>query len=321
MKNNYFLNVTTLKRKILLTSSFFFLMICGLQAQYISGLNPYCISSSPYYTIVNASAVTYDNIVWSSNDAGITFSGNPADPINRVVIKSGNIINSPSSIKATFYLGGNPVYTTPDFQFLTATPPTPPSYLVTKTTDYCTPQYHIINLTVTTNPNPSPYTSYTIAPRVPDASIIITETSKNVFELKLPLNGQPYFLYDITSRTSAAGCLSNSVTVTSYGNSVSLNLTNCANTTPAVNYEISVAPNPYSNGYITIVAPQVTQASPGTCRVYNSSGVLVSTFSLTNSSTAFALKSSVGSALTAGMYVVQVTYSNGVVKTKNLVVI
>lgn len=321
MKNNYFLNVSTLKRKTLLTSVFFFLIIFGIQAQYISGLNPYCISSNPSYTIVNASAVTYDAIVWSSNDSGITFSGNPADPINRVVIKSGNIINSPSAIKATFYLGGNIVYTTPDFQFLTATPPTPPSYLVTKTTDYCTPQYHIINLTVTTNPNPSPYTSYTIVPRIPDASIIITETSKNVFELKLPLNGQPYFLYDITSRTSSAGCLSNSVTATSYSNSVSLNLTNCANNTPAVNYEITVSPNPYSNGYITIVAPQVTQASPGTCRVYNNSGVLVSTFSLTNSSTAFALKSSVGAALTAGMYVVQVTYSNGVVKTKNLVVI
>ncbi len=238
-----------------------------------------------------------------------------------MVIKSGNIINSPSSIKATFYLAGSVVYTTPDFQFLTATPPTPPSYLVTKTSDFCTPQYHIITLNVATNPNPSPYTSYTIAPRIPDASIIITETSKNVFELKLPLNGQPYFLYDITSRTSASGCLSNSVTATSYSNSVSLNLTNCANNTPTINYDITVAPNPYSNGYITILAPQVTQASPGICKIYNNSGVLVATFSLTNSSTAIALKSSVGAALTAGMYVVHVTYSNGVVRTKNLVVI
>lgn len=321
MKNNYFSNVSRLRRKILLTSSFFLLLISLGRAQYINGLNPYCISSNPTYTIVNASTVAHDSIVWSSNDPGITFSGNPFDATSRVVVKSGNIINSPSFIKATFYLAGNPVYTTPDFNFITATPPTPPSYLVTKTSDYCTSQYHIIILNVATNPSPSPYTSFTIAPRIPDASIIITETSKNIFELKLPLNGQPYFLYDITSRTSSAGCLSNSVTSTSYSNSVSLNLTNCANNTPPVNYEISVAPNPYSNGYITIVAPQVTQASPGTCKVYNNSGVLVATFSLTNSSTAFALKSTVGAALTAGMYVVQVTYSNGIVKTKNLVVI
>lgn len=324
MKNNYFSHVSSLKRNLIFVTSFFLLMISGVQAQYISGNNPYCISSNPTYTIQNAPNInSYDSVTWyASNGSGITFSGDPTPKsLSKVVVKSGNIINAPSYIYATFNLGGTVIYTTPNFNFISPTLPSPPSYLVTKTNDYCTPQYHIITLNVATTPNPSPNTNFSIAPRIPDSSIIITQTSKNVFELKLPLNGQPYFLYDITYTTSGSGCLSNSVTGTSYGNSVSLNLTNCTNTTPQTNYEITVAPNPYSNGYITIVAPQVTAAAPGICNVYNSSGILVSSFSLVNSSTAYALKSVVGASLTAGMYIVQVTYANGIVKTKNLVVI
>ena len=323
MKNNYVSGISTLKSKIFLLGILFILIIFKGQAQIITGNNPYCISSSPTYTVNNAGAAgNFDRIEWLSNDPGISFSGNPAPAtISKVVIKSGNIISAPSYIYARIYSGTTLLAETPHFDFLTATPPSTPSYYVTKSSDYCTSQYHIITLNVIPNPNSSPNTNFTISPRVPDTSIIITQTSKNVFELKLPLNGQPYFLYDVTSTTSSSGCLSNSVTTTSYGNSVSLNLTGCANTTPAVNYDFTVYPNPYSNGYITIAAPAITPTFTGTiCRVYNSSGVLKATFPLSNSSTAFPLKATVGSALTTGLYVVQVTYPNGIVKTQNLVV-
>ncbi|WP_289662371.1 T9SS type A sorting domain-containing protein [Flavobacterium panacagri] len=324
MKNNKLSSMITIKRDFILLNIFFLLMAFIGQAQVITGNNPYCIASSPSYTIVNPPAsTTYDAVNWyASTDSGITFSGDPSPKsLSKVVIKSGNIISAPSYIFATFSLGSTVIYTTPNFNFSTPTAPTPPSYVVTKTSDYCTSQYHIITLNVATNPDPSPTTNFSITPRTPDSSIIITQTSKNVFELKLPLNGQPYFLYDISYTTWTSGCMSNSVSATSYSNSVSLNLTNCSNNTPQVNYEITVSPNPYSNGYITIVAPQVTQAATGICRIYNNSGVLVSSFSLTNSSTAYALKTAVGASLVAGMYVVQVTYANGIVKTKNLVVI
>ncbi|TPG42161.1 T9SS type A sorting domain-containing protein [Flavobacterium pectinovorum] len=322
MKNNYISNFGLLKRKFILVSVFFLLMISVGQAQTISGYNPYCIASNPTYTITNPPAAgTYDQVVWLSNDAGISFSGNPSPlTLSKVVIKSGNLIAAPSAIYARFYLNGVFVIETPYFNFITPTPPTTPNYSVTKTNDYCTTQYHIITLNVTPNPNPSPNTNYSIAPRIADASIVITQTSKNIFELKLPLNGDSYFLYDLTSTTSSSGCLSNSVTVTTYGNSVPLNLTGCANNAPGTNYEFTVSPNPYSNGYITIVSSAVTPSFTGTCKVFNSSGILMTTFSLLNSSTAYALKSTVGASLTAGMYVVQVTYPNGIVKTKNLVV-
>lgn len=323
MKNNYFSNVNALKRRLFLSGSFFLLMIFGAQAQYIDGHNPYCVSRNPTYTIVNPPDInSYDLVSWyASAGSGITFSGNTtAKSTSRVVYKPGNIISAPSYIWAVFSLAGQPVFTTQNFEFITPTPPTPPSYLVTKTSDYCTPQYHIITLNVATNPSPSPNTSFSIAPRLPDPSIIITQTTKNVFELKLPLNGQPYFLYDITYTTSDGICYSNAVSGTSYSNQVSLNLTNCSVTTPSLNYEITVSPNPYSNGYITIVAPQASPSALANCRVYNSSGIIVSSFSLSSSSTAYALKANVGAALTVGMYVVQVTYANGIVKTKNLVV-
>lgn len=323
MKNNYISNFGSIKRKFFLGSIFFLLMISVTQAQTIDGLNPYCISSSPYYRILNAPDVnSYDTVIWSaSSGSGITFSGDPGPKtLNKVVIKSGNLITAPDYIFATFYSGANVVAQTPNFYFITPTPPTTPNYTVTKTNDYCTTQYHIITLNVTPIPNPSPNTNYNIAPRIADASIVITQTSKNIFELKLPLNGESYFLYDLTSTTSSGGCLSNSVTVTSYGNSVPLNLTGCANNAPGTNYEFTASPNPYSNGYLTIVSSAITPAFTGTCKVFNGSGILMTTFPLLNSSTAIALKSTVGSSLTSGLYVVQVTYPNGIVKTKNLVV-
>ncbi|RKR11425.1 putative secreted protein (Por secretion system target) [Flavobacterium sp. 90] len=323
MKNNYISNFGSVKRKFFLLSVFFLLIISIGRAQTIDGLNPYCISSSPYYRILNAPDInSYDSVVWTASDnSGITFSGDPsAKSLNKVVVKPGNLITAPYYIYATFYSGVNFVAETAKFYFITPTPPTTPSYNVTKTNDYCTPQYHIITLNVTPNPNPSPNTNYSIAPRIADASIVITQTSKNIFELKLPLNGDPYFLYDVTSSTSSSGCLSNSVTTTAYGNSVSLNLTGCANNAPGTNYEFTASPNPYSNGYLTIVAPAVTPAFTGTCKVFNSSGVLMTSFPLLNSSTAIQLKSTVGSSLISGLYVVQVTYQNGNVRTKNLVV-
>jgi len=322
MKNNYISNFGSVKRKFFLVATFFLLMISFGQAQTITGYNPYCISSNPTYTIINPPAAgTYDQVQWLSNDAGISFSGNPSPlTLSKVVIKSGNLIAAPSAIYARFYLSGVLVAETPYFNFITPTPPTTPNYTVTKTNDYCTTQYHIITLNVTPIPNPSPNTNYNIAPRIADASIVITQTSKNVFELKLPLNGESYFLYDLTSTTSSGGCLSNSVTVTSYGNSVPLNLTGCANNAPGTNYEFTVAPNPYSNGYLTIVSSAITPAFTGTCKVFNNSGILMTSFPLLNSSTAIALKSTVGASLTAGLYIVQVTYANGIVKTKNLVV-
>lgn len=323
MKNNYISNFGSVKGKFFLLSVFFLLMISVGQAQTIDGLNPYCISSSPYYRINNAPDInSYDTVIWSASDnSGITFSGDPAPKtLNKVVVKPGNQITAPYYIFATFYSGTTVVAQTPNFYFITPTPPTTPNYTVTKTNDYCTTQYHIITLNVTPIPNPSPNTNYSIAPRIADASIVITQTSKNVFELKLPLNGESYFLYDLTSTTSSGGCLSNSVTVTSYGNSVPLNLTGCANNAPGTNYEFTVSPNPYSNGYLTIVSSAITPAFTGTCKVFNNSGILMTTFSLLNSSTAIALKSTVGASLTAGLYVVQVTYPNGIVKTKNLVV-
>lgn len=291
-------------------------------AQIISGNNPYCIANNPSYRIENAPPLgSYDRIEWKSNDAGISFSGDPSPTVlYKVVFKNGNVITSPSFIYAEFYLGTTFVAATPHFNFITPTPPTIPSYLVTKTNDYCTPQYHFITLNVATTPNPSPNTSFTISPRIANPNIVITQTSKNVFELKLPLNGEPYFLYDITRATSSSECASNTVTSTSYSNMVSLNMTNCANTTPAVNYNFTITPNPYSDGYITIVAPAITSA--GTiCRVYNNSGVLKATFPLSASSTSFPLKTTVGAGLIPGVYIVQVTYSNGVVKTNNLIVI
>ncbi len=322
MKNNYISNFGSVKRKFFLLSVFLLLMISAVQAQTITGYNPYCISSNPTYTIINPPASgTYDQVEWLSNDAGITFSGNPSPlTLSKVVIKSGNIISAPSAIYARFYLSGVLVAQTPNLNFITPTPPSTPNYSVTKTSDYCTTQYHIITLNVTPSPNPSPNTNYNIAPRIADASIVITQTSKNVFELKLPLNGESYFLYDLTSTTSSGGCLSNSVTVTAYGNSVPLNLTGCANNAPGTNYEFTASPNPYSNGYLTIVSSAITPAFTGTCKVFNNSGILMTTFPLLNSSTAIALKSTVGASLTAGLYVVQVTYANGIVKTKNLVV-
>ncbi|PIF30916.1 putative secreted protein (Por secretion system target) [Flavobacterium sp. 9] len=323
MKNNYISNFGSVKRKFFLLSVFFLLIISIGQAQTIDGLNPYCISSSPYYRINNAPDInSYDTVIWSASDnSGITFSGDPAPKtLNKVVVKPGNQITAPYYIFATFYSGTTVVAQTPNFYFITPTPPTTPNYTVTKTNDYCTTQYHIITLNVTPIPNPSPNTNYSIAPRIADASIVITQTSKNVFELKLPLNGESYFLYDLTSTTSSGGCLSNSVTVTSYGNSVPLNLIGCANNAPGTNYEFTVSPNPYSNGYLTIVAPAVTPAFTGTCKVFNSSGILMTSFPLLNSSTAIQLKSTVGSSLISGLYVVQVTYQNGNVRTKNLVV-
>ncbi|PKB17824.1 T9SS type A sorting domain-containing protein [Flavobacterium sp. 5] len=288
----------------------------------ISGNNPYCIANNPSYRIDNPPQLgSYDRIDWKSNDPGISFSGDPSPTVlYKVVFKSGNLIASPSYIYAEFYLGSNFVTETEHFNFLTPTPPAVPSYLVTKTSDYCTPQYHFITLNVTTTPNPSPNTSFTIAPRIANSSIVITQTSKNVFELKLPLNGEPYFLYDITRSTSSTECASNTISSTSYSNMVSLNLTNCANNTPAVNYDFTMAPNPYSSGYLTIVAPAITFT--GTiCRVYNNSGVLKTTFPLPSSSTSFPLKATVGAGLTPGVYIVQITYPNGVVKTNNLIVI
>ncbi|MCR4032296.1 MULTISPECIES: T9SS type A sorting domain-containing protein [Flavobacterium] len=326
MKNNKLSTMITIKRDLVLMSIFFMLVSIFGNAQTIVGNNPYCIASGPNYTIINPPAPgTYDSVEWLSNDPGITFSGNP-DPLtlSKVVIKSGNIINAPSNISAKFYLGGTQVAETGIFNFITAPAPSLPSYVVTKTSDYCTPQYHIITLNVAPTPNPSPNANFYISPRVADASIIITQTSKNVFELKLPLNGQPYFLYDVTCTVSEAGCLSNSVSVTSYSNSVSLNLTNCANnSTPATNYDFTVAPNPYSNGYLTIVSPIVTSFGSQTiCRIYNTSGTLNTTFPLstTSTSTSYALRSSVGASLVPGVYIVQVMYPNGTVRSKNLIV-
>jgi hypothetical protein len=325
MKNNYISNFGSIKRKFFLLFGFFLLIISFAKAQgpQIQGNNPYCIASNPTYSILNAPAVnSYDSVIWSASDgSGITFSGDPSPKSTvKVVVKPGNLITAPYYIFATFYSGITIVAQTPNFYFIAPTPPTTPNYNVTKTSDYCTTQYHIITLNVTPIPNPSPNTNYSIAPRIADASIVITQTSKNVFELKLPLNGESYFLYDLTSTTSSGGCLSNSVTVTSYGNSVPLNLTGCANNAPGTNYEFTVSPNPYSNGYLTIVSSAITPAFTGTCKVFNNSGILMTTFPLLNSSTAIALKSTVGASLTAGLYVVQVTYPNGIVKTKNLVV-
>lgn len=322
MKKKYFLNVTP-NHRFFLFNIFFLIAIFSAKAQVITGINPYCIASNPTYTITPDLGVAYDTIKWvASNDSGITFSGNPSPKsLSKVVIKSGNIINAPHYIYAQFRLNGTVVYQTPQFNFVTAPPPVQPGYVVTKTQDYCTSQYHIIVLNVAVNPNPSPNTNFYISPSMADPSVIVTQTSKNVFELKLPLNGQNYFLYNIQSTTSSGGCLSNSATSTSYGNAVSLNLTNCANTSPGVNYDFSVAPNPYSNGYITIVASAISASSPGVCRIFNSSGTQVSSFSLTNSSTAYQLKAAAGAALTSGNYIVHVTYSNGVTRTKNLIVI
>ncbi|MFB9076859.1 T9SS type A sorting domain-containing protein [Flavobacterium procerum] len=326
MKNNYFLNVANFRRKFYSTIAFFLLLISIGHAQYITGNNPYCIASNPTYTIVNPPAAgTYNNIVWTASpNSGITFAGNPSPTaLTKVVMKSGNIISSPHYIYASFFLDGVLVAVTPNFNFQTVTPPVTPSYSVTKTTDYCTTQYHIINLTVTTNPNPSPNTSFSISPTVADPSVIVTPITNRVFELKLPLNGQNYFIYNITSTTGSSGCASNSVTTTSYGNAVSLNLTNCANNSVSTNYDFSVAPNPYSNGYLTIVAPVITSfGNPSVCRIYNTSGTLSTTFPLSTSSTStsYALRSAVGASLVSGVYVVQVMYADGNTRSKNLIV-
>ncbi|WP_123774015.1 T9SS type A sorting domain-containing protein [[Flexibacter] sp. ATCC 35103] len=326
MKKNDSSSVYTfkiLKQNRLSILSFILILISFItNAQVITGGNPYCLSSSPTYTVSAPSGnISYTEVKWICSDPSVTFSGNPSVlSLSKVLYKNPGSIAGGTTLTVQFLDGSN-VVAQSVFTFIAPDVPVQPSYYVTKTNDYCTTQYHIITLNVATNPNPSPNTNFTISARVPDASIIITQTSKNVFELKLPLNGQSYFLYDITSTTSSSGCLSNSVTSTSYGNSVSLNLTGCSNNTPGVNYDVTIAPNPYSNGYITIYAPAISSVGTGTiCKVYNGSGVLKATFPLSAASTSFPLKATVGASLTAGLYIVQVTYPNGIVKTQNLVV-
>lgn len=308
--------------KLCLLSFLLILLGCKLHAQEILGQNPYCIASGPNYTVTAPANIVYDEVVWTCTDPSVTFSGNPSPTaLSKVVYKNPGTIAAGEILKVEFKSSGT-VVAQKQITFISAPMPVQPNYLVTKTNDYCTSQYHIITLTVTPDPNPSPNTNFSIAPRVADPSVIITQTSKNVFELKLPLNGQPYFLYDITRSTPIGGCQSNNLITTSYSNLVSLNLTGCANNTPnpGVNYDFTVSPNPYSDGVITIVATAVSAQSTGTCRIYNSSGVLKLTISLLSSNTYIPLKSAVGPSLTAGIYIVQVTYSNGTVKTKNLVV-
>lgn len=310
------------KQKLYFLSFILILVGYRITAQEITGSNPYCLASNPSYSVV-APAITYDEVVWSCTDPIVTFSGNPSPlALSKVVYKNPGFIAGGEVLTVQFKNLGA-VVAQRQITFISPQIPVQPNYIVSKTNDYCTSQYHIITLTVTPDPNPSPSTNFSIAPRVPDASIIITQTSKNIFELKLPLNGQPYFLYDITRSTPMSGCQSNNLTTTAYGNSVSLNLTGCADNSanPGPNYEFTVSPNPYSNGYITIVATAVSPQVPGTlCRIYDSSGNLKITFSLTSPSTSIPLKTAVGSSLTAGIYIVQVTYPNGIVKTKNLVV-
>ena len=319
MKKNDFQFST--KLKLCLLSFILILMGYRSNAQEITGLNPYCVASNPSYSVV-APSVPYDEVVWSCTDPLVTFSGNPSPlTLFKVLYKYPGFIAGGEILKVEFKSGGT-VVAVKQITFVAPEVPVQPNYLVTKTNDYCTSQYHIITLTVTTDPNPSPNTNFSIAPRVPDPSIVVTQTSKNVFELKLPLNGQSYFLYDVTSTTSLSGCQSNTVSSSTYSNSVSLNLTGCLNNTPnpGPNYDFTVSPNPYSNGYITIVATAVSSQAPATCRIYNSSGALKLTFSLLGPSTYIPLKTAVGPSLTAGIYIVQVTYPNGIVKTKNLVV-
>jgi len=326
MKKNDFTSNHTfqLSRKIKFFVLSFVLMSTGFigKAQSLTGRNPYCIAANPVYT-VSPPSVSYAKMQWMCSDPTVTIGGDPSPlAMSKVLLRNSASIPGGTTLQVKFLDSSDNVVAQSNlFVFDAAETPVTPSYYVTKTNDYCTSQYHIITLNVITNPNPSPNSNFSISPRIADPSVIITQTSKNIFELKLPLNEVPYFLYDISCTSFTSGCQSNSITSTSYSNSVSLNLTNCANNAPGLNYEITVAPNPYSNGYITITAPPVTQALPATCRIYNNSGVLKTTFSLTNSNTAFALKSTVGSSLIPGMYVVQVTYSNGIVKTKNLIVI
>ncbi|CAA9199209.1 hypothetical protein FLA105534_02490 [Flavobacterium bizetiae] len=319
MKKNDFQFST--KQKLCLLGFILILMGCRVNAQEISGLNPYCVASNPSYSVV-APSVPYDEVVWSCTDPLVTFSGNPSPlTLSKVLYKHPGGIAGGEILKVEFKNAGT-VVAVKQITFIAPEVPVQPNYLVTKTNDYCTYQYHIITLTVTPDPNPSSNTNFSIAPRIADASIVVTQTSKNVFELKLPLNGQPYFLYDVTRTTSAEGCQSNTVSSTAYGNSVSLNLTGCANNTPnpGTNYDFTVSPNPYSDGYITIVATAVSSQATATCRIYNSSGALKLTFSLLGPSTYIPLKTAVGPSLTPGIYIVQVTYPNGTVKTKNLVV-
>lgn len=321
MKKNDFQFLT--KQKLFLLSFILILVSCGLNAQGISGSNPYCLASGPNYTVAVPGNVTYDEVVWTCSDPAATFSGNPSiTALSKVLYKNPGFIAGGQTLTVQFKNLGALVAQS-QITFVSPQIPVQPNYIVTKTSDYCTSQYHIIVLTVTPDPNPSPSTNFSITPRIADASIIVTQTSKNVFELKLPLNGQPYFLYDITRSTPMSGCQSNNFSTTSYSNSVSLNLTGCANNSsnPGPNYEFTVSPNPYTNGYITIDVPAFSSAAPGTvCRIYDSSGVLKITFSLSSSSTAIPLKTAVGPSLTAGIYIVQITYPNGTVKTKNLVV-
>lgn len=319
MKKNDFQFST--KQKLCLLSFILILMSYRLSAQEITGLNPYCLASNPSYSVV-APGLPYDEVVWSCTDPLVTFSGNPSPlTLYKVVYKNPGFIAGGEILKVQFKNLGA-VVAERQITFVSPVLPVQPNYIVTKTNDYCTGQYHIITLNVTPDPNPSPSTNFSITPRVPDASIVITQTSKNVFELKLPLNGEPYFLYDVTRTTPISGCQSNNLSTTTYGNSVALNLTGCINNTPnpGPNYEFTVSPNPYSDGYITIVATAVSSQAPATCKIFNSSGVLKLTFSLLGPSTYIPLKTAVGASLTAGIYIVQVTYPNGIVKTKNLVV-
>lgn len=314
MKNNTFLIVPAIKSKLFL---FCFLLTAFIgQAQQIVGNKIYCIASSPIYRVEGLVPGTFNSIVWSSNDSGIQFvTGDPSPTVlYKVVIKPGNIIYSSSIIKATITYNNGSIQ---ELTFSFDNPLPAPSYSVAKVSDYCTPQYHIITLAVATNMTTNPEAAFTISPTTPDASVIITQTSKNIFEIKLPLNGQNYFTYNVSASN---GCLSNSFT--SYGNYVPLNLTNCINNNPppTTYYDFVLSPNPYSNGNIIINAPAITNNN-AICKVYNSSGLLKATFSLLNSTTVFPLKNVVGTALAPGNYIVQITYSNGVVKTKNLIVL
>ena len=325
MKKNDFTNNQTFpfSKKIKFFVLSFVLLATGFigNTQSLSGRNPYCIAANPVYTVTPPS-VTYTKMQWICSDPTVTIGGDPSPlAMSKVLLRNSGTILGGTTLQVKFLDSSDNVVAQSNlFTFIAAAAPVTPSYYVTKTSDYCTSQYHFVTLNVITNPNPSPNSNFSISPRIADPTVVITQTSKNVFELKLPLNGVPYFLYDISCTSFTSDCQSNSITTTSYSNLVSLNLTNCANSSPGVNYEFTVSPNPYSNGYITIVAPAITPSFTGTCRVFNNSGVLKATFPLLNSSTAFALKSTVGTSLIPGMYVVQLNYPNGIVRTKNLIV-
>lgn len=90
--------------------SFLLIFMCSfVNAQEILGLNPYCLSSGPSYSVL-APGPSYDEVVWSCSDPSVTFSGNPSPlSLSKVVYKNPGTIAGGQTLTVQFKNAGTVV--------------------------------------------------------------------------------------------------------------------------------------------------------------------------------------------------------------------